>query len=98
MTRDLSQDISRGRQATRELQETAAAFDAVKAAIVKAISETPVGADAKVLKLHMSLQNLAAVREALMKTISAGNHAEYVRAAEDAIARIRRDCRPRWSS
>lgn len=86
MERDLHSDVARGAHAARELAETSAAFEAVKAAILKALAETPMGADAKVLKLHASLQNLAAVKEALFKTIAAGEHAEYARAAEDAIA------------
>jgi hypothetical protein len=84
--RDLNADILRGRRAEAEFAETAAAFEAVRGALLAALAQTPVGADAKVLKLHTSLQNLAAVREALMKTIAAGEHAGYARAAEDAIA------------
>lgn len=84
--RDLNADMRRGRRAEAELSETAAAFDAVRTALLAALAQTPVGADAKVLKLHMSLQNLAAVREALTKTVAAGEHAGYARAAEDAIA------------
>jgi hypothetical protein len=84
--RDLNADILRGRRAEAELAETAAAFHAVRDALTAALAQTPVGADAKVLKLHMSLQNLAAVREALMKTVAAGEHAGYARAAEDAVA------------
>lgn len=84
--RDLAADVLRGLKAEAEFAETAAAFEAVRAALVAALGQTPVGADAKVLKLHMSLQNLAAVREALTKTIAAGAHAGFARAAEDAIA------------
>jgi hypothetical protein len=84
--RDLSADVLRGLKAEAELAETEAAFEAVRAALLAALAQTPVGADAKVLKLHMSLQNLAAVREALAKTIAGGRHASYARAAEEAIA------------
>lgn len=84
--RDLRSDEVRGIHAARELEETAAAFEAVREALLKTLAATPVGADAKVLKLHLSLHNLAAVREALMKTIAAGEHAQFARAAEDAIA------------
>lgn len=84
--RDLNSEILRGRRAEAELSETAAAFEAVRASLLAALAQTPVGADARVLKLHMSLQNLAAVREALAKTVAAGEHAGYARAAEDAIA------------
>lgn len=84
--RDLHADVLRGLRAGDELAETEAAFAAVRSALMAALTQTPVGADAKVLKLHMSLQNLAAVREALMKTIAAGEHAGYARAAEEAVA------------
>lgn len=84
--RDLHADVLRGLRAEVELAETAAAFDAVRAALLDALARTPVGADGKVLKLHMSLQNLAAVREALVKTIASGEHAGFARAAADAIA------------
>lgn len=84
--RDLKADIARGRRAEAELAETAAAFEAVRTGLLSALAQAPVGADARVLKLHMSLQNLAAVREALVKTVAAGAHAGYARAAEDAIA------------
>jgi hypothetical protein len=85
--RDLKADALRGRKAAAELEETQAAFEAVRAALTAALARTPVGADAKVLKLHMSLQNLAAVREAVTKTIAAGEHADYARAAEEALAK-----------
>jgi hypothetical protein len=86
--RDLHADILRGLDAKAELEQTDAAFEAVRAALLAALARTPVGADAKVLKLHMSLQNLAAVREALVKTIAAGEHAGFSRAAEDALAEV----------
>lgn len=84
--RDLAADMLRGVKAAAELAETAAAFEAVRAALLTALSQTPVGADAKVLKLHLSLQNLAAVRAALLQTVAAGEHAGYARAAEEAVA------------
>lgn len=84
--RDLARDAQRGARAAAELAETAAAFEAVRAALLQDLAQTPVGQDAKVLKLHVSLQNLAQVREALTRTISAGQHAGYARAAAEAIA------------
>lgn len=83
---DIQDQIARGYRAATELRETEAAFAAVEAALVKTLAATPVGADNKILKLHMSIQNLAAVREALIKTIANGKHGEYAREAEDAIA------------
>lgn len=84
--RDLHNDVARAVRAELELVETAAAFEAVREAILRELARCPVGQDAKILKLHMSLQNLAAVREALTKTVAAGAHAKATREAEDAIA------------
>lgn len=73
--------VARGHAAERELTETAAAFEAVEAALVKALAETPVGQEAKVLNLHKALQNLAAVRQALMNVIQDGQVAAHAIAA-----------------
>lgn len=69
--------VARGHAAKRELTQTEAAFAAVEAAIVRELGQTPVGADSKVLKLHQSLQNLAAVKQALFDVINDGQVAEY---------------------
>lgn len=71
------QRASRGRQAAQEMRETEAAFDAVETAILKELSQTPVGQEAKVLNLHKSVQNLAAVRQAIMLVINDGQMAEH---------------------
>lgn len=68
---------SRGHDARREYTETNAAFDAVEAAILRTLAETPVGQETKVLNLHKSVQNLAAVRQALMLVIQDGQVAEH---------------------
>jgi hypothetical protein len=68
--------ISRGHRAFNELQEVQGAFDAVEAAILKALADTPVGQEAKVLNLHKSVQNLAAVKVALRAMIDDGLVAE----------------------
>jgi hypothetical protein len=73
--------ISRGLRAFGELEEVGAAFDAVRDALVKTLSETPVGQDVKVLKLHMALQNLAAVKQALRDVIDNGQMAQHAVAA-----------------
>lgn len=87
MARDPSELIDRGRRAERELSETEAAFTAVEDAILRALRETGVGNDDKILKLHMSLHNLAAIRAAIGKVIRDGKDAaSYARAADDAIA------------
>lgn len=79
----MSEAIARGHRAFNELEEVGRAFDLVRAAIVETLAQTSVGQDAKVIKLHMSLQNLAAVRKALQDTIDNGL---MERAARDAIA------------
>lgn len=68
---------ARGHRAFNELEEVSGAFDAVEASLLKALAETPVGADVKVLKLHMAVQNLAAVRQALREVIDDGQVAQF---------------------
>jgi hypothetical protein len=68
---------ARGHRAFNELTETNAAFDAVEAAIVRALSETPIGQEPKVLNLHKALQNLAAVKQAVRNVIDDGQVADY---------------------
>lgn len=67
---------ARGRRAANELTEVTSAFDAVESALLRALSDTPVGQDLKVLKLHMAVQNLAAVKKALRDVIDDGLMAE----------------------
>jgi hypothetical protein len=74
MTRE--DEIGRGREAAQELRITEEAFSSVEAAIIRALGETPVGADVKIIRLHMSLQNLAAVRQAVRSVIDSGQMAE----------------------
>lgn len=78
-----AEHIARGHRAASELTEFGAAFDRVREALVEELAKCPVGADAKILKLHMSLQNLAAVRKAVQDTINNGLLAQ---AARNAIA------------
>lgn len=68
---------SRGRMAAQEWTEVESAFSQVEAALIRALAATPVGQDAKVLKLHMAVQNLDAVRAAIQQVISAGLIAEH---------------------
>ena len=85
--RDLHADVARGRRAEHELVETEAAFQAVEDALLRTWRETPIGADAKVMKLHMSMHNLAAVKAAFLRTIRAGKDAEaMLLAAREGIA------------
>jgi hypothetical protein len=62
--------ISRGHRAEAELTETAAAFETVKDAIVKELVNTSPAQAEKVLKLHLAVQNLEAVRQVLMNVVS----------------------------
>jgi len=74
------QAVARGSRALNELTEVQAAFDAVEDAILRTLAETPIGQEAKVLNLHKSVQNLAAVKQALREVIDNGL------VARDAIA------------
>jgi signal transduction protein with GAF and PtsI domain len=71
------QRVARGRRAFSEFTEIGAAFDSVESAIMKALAETPVGQEIKVLNLHKAVQNLAAVRKALQDVIDDGLMAEH---------------------
>ena len=64
--------VARGHRAFNELQEVNAAFDQVEAVLVRELTQAPVGADVKILRLHMSLQNLAAIRLAVRNIIDDG--------------------------
>lgn len=72
---------ARAHRAFNELSEINDAFDRVEAALVKAMRDAPVGADPMILRLHMSLQNLAAVKKAVQLVTDDGLM------AEDALAR-----------
>lgn len=69
--------LIRGQQAGLEYRELEAAFAKVEAVLVRTLTETPIGADPKVLRLHMSIQNLAAVKQALLAVAQDGMMAEH---------------------
>lgn len=71
------QTAAKGHRAANEYAETHEAFDAVKAAILKALVETSPGQPEKILKLHTAAQNVEAVRKALMGVIQSGQMAEH---------------------
>lgn len=77
---------ARAHRAFSELHEIAWAFDAVKASILTTLAETPIGQESKVLNLHKSLQNLAAVRQALQHLIDGGKMADAAMEARNALA------------
>lgn len=63
---------ARGQRAFTELEEVGAAFERVKAAILDELANTSPTQPEKVLKLHLAVQNLAAVRQALQHVIDNG--------------------------
>lgn len=67
---------ARGYRATSELTETEAAFDAVRAAIVKTLIETSPAQPDKILKLHTAAQTVDAIRQALRSVIDDGQVAQ----------------------
>lgn len=75
---DHQRRAARGRKAEQEYGELGAAFDAVETSIMGAIRAAKVGQDSLILKLHISLQNLDAVRAALQATIKGGREAAAI--------------------
>jgi hypothetical protein len=73
--------VARGQRARAELEETAAAFDRVREAILEELAQTSPGQPDKVLKLHLAVQNLAAVRQALFRVAENGELARHAIAA-----------------
>jgi hypothetical protein len=79
MTED--ERIARSGRAFNEMLELQEVFDKLDAATVKALTETPIGADAKITKLHMTLHNLAGIRQAMREMIDDGLMAQSALAA-----------------
>ena len=73
--------VARGHAAERELTETEAAFDAVRDAILREMVSTSPAHPDKVLKLHLAVQNLDAVKTALRGVIEDGQVAAHAIAA-----------------
>lgn len=65
--------VARGQRAMNELEEVGSAFERVKAAILDEIANTSPAQPEKVLKLHLAVQNLAAVRQAMQQVIDNGD-------------------------
>lgn len=72
----------RGQAAQREWNEVEAAFDRVRVAIVKNLTETSPHQVEKILKLHMAVQNLDAVQQAIMDVINNGAVAQHALALQ----------------
>jgi hypothetical protein len=69
---------TRGRRAQKEFRELEAAFQRTSDAIMTKLVQTPPTQPDTILKLHMSLQNLSAVRQALVEMAQDGAIAEVV--------------------
>jgi hypothetical protein len=67
---------AKGRRAQQQYRELEQAFDKTAQAIVTRLAQTPPEKPETVLKLHLALQNLAAVRKALMEMAQDGAIAE----------------------
>lgn len=81
------QVAARGDRAAHELQETEAAFDKVRADLIQALIETPIGQTPKIERLHISLSILAGVKKALMQVATNGQVARHAIAAETTLLR-----------
>lgn len=68
----MSDAVGRARRAFEEYEELKAAFDRLEGAIFAEMKQTPVGVDAKLQRLHLSLHNLADVKAALREVIDNG--------------------------
>ena len=69
---------ARGRRAAQEFRELDAAFQRTSDAIMTKLVQTSPERPETIMKLHMSLQNLAAVRKALLEMAQDGAIAEVV--------------------
>lgn len=80
---DDNQAVARGHRAFNELEEVQAAFDKVREVLINELIGSPVGQDGKILRLHMAIDALAAVRKVMRDTIDNGMVAQATR---DAVA------------
>jgi hypothetical protein len=78
--------IQRAQRAAHEWREIGGAFDAVEAALLRELIQTPVGQEPKVLNLHKAIQNLAAVRQAVLMVVQDGQVADVELRARSAIS------------
>lgn len=70
---DHEQTIAKAHRAAAEYRELEAAFTRCEQAYVAELLRTPMGADEKVLGLHMAIRNLHGVKEALLQAVQAGS-------------------------
>jgi hypothetical protein len=78
---------ARGDRAKYELELTAEAFEKLHAAMVEELVQTPVGADLKIQRLHMGLQQLAGIRKALLDVVNNGQIARQAIAIHTGLLR-----------
>lgn len=78
--------IARGQRAEREFKEVEAAFDAVRAACVARVFETPTSASDQREQLYMAVQSLDAVRKAMRMVIDNGQIEQAAKEAAEALA------------
>ncbi len=74
------QRAGRGRRAFGELEELADVFERLERGVFLELQQTPIGQDAKVQRLHMTLHTLAGLQTALREMVDDG------RVAEQALA------------
>lgn len=74
------QRAARGRRAFAELEELAGVFERLERGVFVELQQTPIGQDAKVQRLHLTLHNLAGLQVALREMVDDG------RVAEQALA------------
>lgn len=71
-----AETVAKGHRASIELRETEDAFNQLRGKILEEIVKTSPSQPDKVLKLHLSVQNLEAVRKALLLMVQNGEYAE----------------------
>jgi hypothetical protein len=80
----MTDDLARAGRVRREFEETQAAFDAVRLAMVETLFATAVDRAAEREKLYLGVQVLDAVRKSMMDAISTGEIEEYAQRVRNA--------------
>jgi hypothetical protein len=79
--------VAKGHRAERELNETAEAFEQVRAAAVGALINTAAGQEAVRERLIVTCQILDAVQRALLDVVNGGKLAEHAIQQRDLLRR-----------
>lgn len=69
--------VARSHRAFNELEELKGVFERLEAGVFRELKQTPIGQDAKVQRLHMTLHSLAGIQSAMREMIDAGRVAEH---------------------